>query len=265
MRYCSVPTYTGRAAGRQHPLLRYMGDYRMNRVYASIALLALLAATLAGCGGGGGGGSSSASTLTLTGLVVDSSGEGVSGATITISTDARAVLQTTTASDGTYSLASVPVGSDLTVTISGTGITTRSWSGVTIDTTGVSASAAMYVTMPSGLPPAGSTTHILPDPDPPEITEGTAPAFTVQIKDSGGATLYNSFPAVWIVVGDIPAQILTASPYDSKYLALSAETVGAIARVTAYVLCNDASTPSDTITVTVVSSGDDDEPPSGPS
>lgn len=74
---------------------------------------------------------SQATTGTISGIVNDGTYP-VSGATVSATTVDGAVYSATTGTDGSYSIADVPAGSDYTVTASGTGYQDSTANNVTV-------------------------------------------------------------------------------------------------------------------------------------
>lgn len=100
---------------------------------ALLLLATVFSLTTAGCGGGGGGSAPGDDIIntpllgTITGRVIDQSGNGVSGATIKITTkvaEERANYGATSASDGTFKIQNVPAGEGWPMAISKSGFTT---------------------------------------------------------------------------------------------------------------------------------------------
>src|SRR4030066_557824 len=124
---------------------------KMRRFFAVVAILSLLA--MIGCAGDDGApgpaGTSAVDKGTISGTVKDGVGVGIAGVSVNT---VPATPTATTAADGSFSLANVPIGA-YTVTASGAGYTPGSVAGVS-----VAAGAPSSVSIPlSSQPPAAAS------------------------------------------------------------------------------------------------------------
>lgn len=224
----------------------------------------IIVVLLAGCGGGGDGGGPvpGVETVTVSGLVMRSDGGLLSGATVEITSASKGTLVTTTDSNGKYSLQNVPVSTDLTLSVKKSGMQTKTWTGLKINTAGMSVNVKMYIVLPGDPIPVGSS--VMMNPRVNNVALEDTLYLRAQVRDASGFILYDGYPVIWTVVGDIPSDVPSPGPYYGRYLILSAKTVGMKSRITVSVAGSGGALLTDTIEVTVVSGGGPVEPPPPP-
>jgi hypothetical protein len=131
------------------------------------------------------------------------------------------------------------------------------------------------MTIPTDVPGSATINIILP-PDTPgkgslisidgltTIETGTTPVYTVHVTKPD-TTSFNSYQAVWTVVGNIGSKIMSATPYNGRYLALVPTQAGQTARLTASVLLDpDGTIATHSIVVNVIAGDGGGEPPPPP-
>lgn len=223
----------------------------MGRVLLFLVFAVTAAFLVAGCGGGSDSITSSVGDTTLAvGRVTGTDGEALPSATVTVTSGSGQSVSTTTRNDGSFTLGGVPVGVDFALTVTPPAGQSKTWNGLRLELTDADGYPGIYITMPLDIVPAGSNISITPFVD--EIEIGTSTNITARVRDSSGQVLYSSYPALWIVVGDIPADIASEGTYSGKYLSLSPVTEGTTARITANVILENGSLAKDSIQVTAV-------------
>lgn len=240
----------------------------MQRFSSLLAAFAVIALTVAGCGGGGGGGTDNGggggdvpgtTGITVNGRVLGSAGDPIPGATVSFATASAAPKTTVTASDGSYTINNIPVATDMTLTVSRTGITTRSWNAIRLNTTGVTARASVFISIPNTGIPTGAGLGITPSIT--KIAPGDSQPFAAQVTNAGQP--YNT-SVVWTAVGNIDARVRSEAPFYGLYLSLSPTAVGEKSRITASAFRTDGTTASTTVLIESTSGDTGTEPPPPP-
>lgn len=203
---------------------------------SAIVLLSAAALIIVGCGGGGGGGG--AVSINLTGRVIDSHLGAVDGVTVSASTGStRAVISDVTEQGGWYTLANVPLGTSLTLTIAGPGISQTTFNNLSLDAVGSGATGYMDFFLTATYPPAGSTIRIAP-----AITRVTAGGTDLYAQVNSSYYTY----ATWLVVGDAYGHI---SSDDWRKFEVAALRNGQ-AKITTLVRLSDGTLGKHSLTVT---------------
>jgi hypothetical protein len=233
----------------------------MKRICVALAVLAVVTIIVAGCGGGGGGtggGGDITPKTTLSGRVINSLGEPVSGAQVAVDTgSARAILTGTTDSSGQYSIGNVPVGVTINISVTSGGNTTQ-LSNLTIGTDAGSASG-MNVVVGGEAIPSGCTVHILPDPM--AVYTGETSYGEIEVHDQYGEIINPTAGSGWkatvVVTGAATLQIKDSA----TTFGIRGGTVNQTAKITVLVTTTSGSVISTTQTVTIKNM---DTPPGPP-
>ena len=225
----------------------------MKRIFVALAVLAVAAVVITGCGGGGGsssGGDTGGDTTlvtTLTGHILDVSGNPAVGATVSVDTGTRAILAATTNSSGLYSIQNVPMGVQFNMSVTYGGNTTQ-MNQLSIATTSGRVTN-MNVVVGGDVAPAGSTVEFDPSYIPVYAGETSTIQFRVrnQYGDEVIPTSGHGWRASVVVTGG--ATLQTSDQLNA--FSVRGGTAGQTARITVMVVMSNGFLASKTQTVTV--------------
>ena len=227
----------------------------MQRIYVSLALLAIVACVIVGCGGGGsnGGGDGTIGTTALSGRVIGTSGNALSGATVTITASGRTPISATTNGEGEYTMSNVPTNLDFTLTVTESGTSARTWTGMRLNTINMPSGARMHIALAHNTLPNGSVLSIRKD-----ASENGGIICQTLVT---GVTVSSDYPVVWTIVGNIPSELRVGNSVQGLHLYLHTHESTERVKITATGLSN--TTP---VSATVEHGGEDDldEPPGTP-
>lgn len=245
------------------------GELPMKRIHVLLAILAATGLLITGCGGGGGGsgggGGDTTPTTSLSGRILDTSGDPVEGATVSVSTNtSRVTITRTTDQNGSYNLPGVPIGVSLTITVSKTGMPDRVLSGLVIGSE-AGDTAGLDIVVDSEFPPAGSTLSITLAnglPLPKDIYANEETWCKIIVKNAYGDTIHPTRDSDWmasvIVTGGAVGAVSASDPSLFKVVGMQ---VGAQAKITALLTREDGTLA---ITTAVVNVKDFELPPGPP-
>lgn len=228
----------------------------MKRASLVLAILAATTVIIAGCGGGGGGGNPPGSTTTLTGYVVDSSGLGVSGASVTVTTGGdRAIISDTTSGSGQYTLENVPLGEAFTVQLVKTGLPDATFNELTI---GEDAGDTTYMDFVMGdvAAPEQSTLDI--SPTDMVVYEGETSEFDIVVSDSEVQLVTTPVSACVVITGSATGGM---KANDAKVFEVTGIEAGQTAKITVLVLMSNGQLLVEQRTVTIQSMEGPPPPP----
>ena len=240
----------------------------MKRIRVALAIMAAATFIVTGCGGGGGGGGGGDNTVTtsLQGRVLDPYGTPVEGASVSSTGGTKAAA--TTNSLGMYTLAGVPVDTSITITITKSGFTTKTLTGVVIDGATAGSSADMDIVMASDAPPANSTIRIVPYYSSQSVAVylDVPQYFRIEVKNSSGTVIYPSVASAWtptiIITGAAYGAIGAGTDdYDPTLFWVTGTTVNQQVKITALLQRADGTLATYTVSTTVQST---DMPPPPP-